>query len=198
MAILPELEHLKDAPYNMSTAQIVILMSFQWIIILLNIVLLILIVVNFRSILVKRENWKTLPIPLLLFYVVSFICVTLRLLVMGGQFSQANWWWLCFVIQPNAKICVGLIQTWMIFELSMKFRQTNNECLNCWKKVVMLLITSFFCIETLTMVIILLVNSDNSIADDDQEVTDRIFELNMYLFLVLLIVMLSVNIDLLH
>ena len=79
----------------------------------------------------------------------------------------------------------------------MKFRLTNNECLNCWKNVVMLLITLFFCIETLTIVIILLKNSDKSIANDDQEAIDRIFAIYMYLFLVLFIVMLCVNIDLL-
>ena len=71
------------------------------------------------------------------------------------------------LIQPNAKAAVGLIQAWMIFELSMRFRQADDKRLNRWKNVVMALILLLFGSGTVVIIIALVKNSDGSIVGDD-------------------------------
>lgn len=169
--------------------------SLVWTLIILNSFLLLLILFNFWSILIKREKWRTLP--LLLFYILSLIAVILRLAMMVWDFTQSNWMWACALIQPNAKAAVGLIQSWMIFELSMRFRQADDKCLNQWKNVVMALILLLFGSGTVTLITVLVKNSDVSIIEDDKETIDKIFTAYMYTYLTLSIIMICVNIDLL-
>ena len=125
--LLPGLENLEESPFNLSKVELRLQAGFQWLIILLNALLLAMVLTNFWCILIKQEKWKTFP--MLVFYVISLIAVILRLLVMIWEFEGSNWIAACYIIQPMVKAAVGLIQSWIIFELSMRFRSVNIRSL---------------------------------------------------------------------
>ena len=74
-----------------------------------------------------------------------------------------------------AKVSVGLVQAWMIFELAMKFRSAVNvKCLNFFKCVFMVLVMLLFCAATITICVVLVSHSNTSIRTDDIEITSRL------------------------
>ena len=82
---------------------------------------LILCVINIINILIRQGRWRT--VPLLGFYIMSFICITVKLLY--------TIFWMCvkktllmaiIYTTDYAKLSVGLIQAWMIFELGVRIR----------------------------------------------------------------------------
>ena len=89
MAVLPDLDRLEKDPVNMSTEEIIIHATLVWIIIVANITLLFVIFANSWKILIKQGKWKTFP--LLCFYTMSFISVTLRLLSITWELTLENW-----------------------------------------------------------------------------------------------------------
>ena len=114
MAILPELEELSK---EWTDTQRRAYVSIHWLLIIFYAVLILITLANIWQILIKQERWKTLP--LLVFYIFVFIAVLLRELcnLMGLDYV------FLFFIQPIAKQGVGIIQSWMMFELGLKLRQ---------------------------------------------------------------------------
>ena len=104
MAILPGFdEFLKP---NLTSAQFRFYVSFNWIMILFFAGLMVLLVANIWTILIKQGRWKTLP--LLLFYTLTFIAVVVRELDLTVSLKGSEWRVICW-IQPIAKLGVGLI-----------------------------------------------------------------------------------------
>ena len=84
--------------------------------------------VNIWTILVRQGKWKTLP--LLLFYTMALVAIAARTIVILFYWTLNPWITLLNNIQPVAKICVGLTQAWMIFELCVRIHKsfvTNNR-----------------------------------------------------------------------
>ena len=63
--------------------------SFLWFLILANSILLIMVVINSWTILVKQKKWKTWPLTL--FYIMAFVAVLLRLLVLVFINTYDRW-----------------------------------------------------------------------------------------------------------
>ena len=78
MAVIPNIDVLKDDPYNFTTTELRVHAFLTWLLIVLNSILLVMVFNNIWTILIKQSKWKSLH--LLLFYFMSFIAVTLRLI----------------------------------------------------------------------------------------------------------------------
>ena len=63
----------------MTAAQYGLTVTFQWVIVVLYLVLFGLLLVNIRIVLIKLEKWKTLA--MLFFYIWSFLSIILRLII---------------------------------------------------------------------------------------------------------------------
>ena len=95
-----------------------------------------------------------------------------------------------------AKISVGLIQAWMIFELAMRMRFVNDEYLRYASYVMMTLIIISFCVCSIIICTVLIKNSDGNIYKDNKEFLDKKVRVQSFTFLALSIIMLILNIDL--
>ena len=129
--------------------------------------------------------------PLLIFYALSFIAVMLRLLTMIWQFTFKRWVAICFVVQPMAKISVGLVQAWMLFELAMRFRSASDKRLNIAKMTVMVLILLLF-FAAMISISVTLINARLKFL----VIQEELFHITGYMFVGLFFLMLIVNIDL--
>ena len=73
----------------MTATQYGLIVTFQWVIVTLYLILLCLLLVNVRIILIKLQKWKNLAI--LFFYIWSFIAISTRLsLNIYGNYLD-NW-----------------------------------------------------------------------------------------------------------
>ena len=63
----------------MTAAQYGLTVTFQWVIVVLYLVLFGLLLVNIRIVLIKLEKWKTLA--MLFFYIWSFLAILARLIL---------------------------------------------------------------------------------------------------------------------
>ena len=117
------LKGYQDVQEILSTTEYRVFAASVWIIVLLFTGLLILICINTWMILYKLEKWKT--VPLLFFYMWSFLAVTFRLIrtILGLESS----FWSIFgsFDQPVFKLCAGMMQAWIIFELTIRIRSTR-------------------------------------------------------------------------
>ena len=124
MFLLPGIEFFCNI-YNYSDEQFHCLVAMQYIVILLYSFLLILCLVNVWKILIRQGKWRTLP--LLFFYIMSVIAISFRIVASIYYFDRSeNWHFLFITLQPIAKGCVGLMQCWMIFELTLIMRSINK------------------------------------------------------------------------
>ena len=99
-------------------------MSEQYIVIILYSALLVMCSINAWKILYRQGKWRT--VPLLVFYVISIIAVSFRLIATIYWFSVKHNFRVFFIcMQPIAKGCVGLIQCWMVLELTIVLRRFN-------------------------------------------------------------------------
>lgn len=82
----------------------------------------IIVVTNIVQILIIRRRWKTLP--LLLFYIFAFLVTFERTLYSLILFTTEYNKWLFFltVSGPTAKLAIGLIQLWIVTELSLRLK----------------------------------------------------------------------------
>ena len=120
--IFPGIEKL-NTEYDFTETQFKIFFTEHLILTLLYAALFILVSVNIWIILVRQGKWRTLP--LLLFYVMAFIAISTRLIACIWIYTEANWVFAVYFMQPLAKIAVGLTQAWMIFELKVRIRQAR-------------------------------------------------------------------------
>ena len=88
--------------------------------------LLVLVIVNIWTILIKQKRCKTLP--LVAFYIFAFLAIAFRLI-----YILIDW---TFVRVPVrlinnfyliTKLSVGLIQSWIILEIALRVRQTYKS-----------------------------------------------------------------------
>ena len=110
----------------MTETEFHIFASEVYLTILLEAGLIILVTVNIWRILIKQGKWRT--IPLLFLYIFAFITVTFReinLIVIGADLGEGLL--VVYYLQPVAKICVGAIQSWIIFELAFRISQENRN-----------------------------------------------------------------------
>jgi hypothetical protein len=119
MSILPGFDKMVK-PY-MSPTQYEVFMIFHWLMILLYLGLTVLVITNTWQILIRLGRWRN-P-PLLAFYTFTFIVVVSRDLISTMYYAESPGWKLSLYLNPVAKLAVGLIQTWMIFEIAMRIRQ---------------------------------------------------------------------------
>ena len=88
--------------------------------------LFVLAILNIWKILIKQRRYKTLP--LLAFYVFTFCAVALRLLyiiMLWSKYTALGYYTNDYVLKT--KLCVGLIQSWMIFEIALRERHTYRS-----------------------------------------------------------------------
>ena len=78
MTLIPNIDILKEEPYNFTTTELRVYASLTWLLIILNSILLVMVFINIWTILIRQSKWKSLH--LLLFYFMSLIAVILRLL----------------------------------------------------------------------------------------------------------------------
>ena len=83
----------------------------------------ILVLCNIHLIFIRQKKWSSLP--LLFFYLMATIAITIRLLCCFIIFLGSNWILIVYALQPDAKLCVGLAQAWMIFELTVRIRSAR-------------------------------------------------------------------------
>ena len=162
--------------------------SFLWFLILTNSILLIMVLINSWTILVKHKKWKTWPLTL--FYLMAFVAVLLRLLTLIFLHTNHSWIVSSSLIQPVAKASVGLIEAWMIFELAMRFRNINIKCLNFMKCIFLVLILLMFIISTI------IISTAVKKSSDHHQTMVNASKPYAYIYLSLFFVMLIVNIDL--
>ena len=96
MAVLPNIDSLKEDPYNFTTTQLRVHAFLTWLLIILNSILLVMVFNNIWTILIRQSKWKSLH--LLLFYFMSFIAVTLRLLASIWLQTFASWVLTCLFV----------------------------------------------------------------------------------------------------
>ena len=89
MAVIPNIDVLKEDPYNFTTRELRVHAFLTWLLIVLNSILLIMVFINVWTILIRQSKWKS--IHFLLFYFMSFIAVTLRLLASIWLETFDNW-----------------------------------------------------------------------------------------------------------
>jgi len=93
--------------------------------------------------------------PMLIFYIMSLMAVVLRILTIIYYYTFTQWMVTCAAIQPVAKMCVGLVQSWMMLEVSMKIRGVNFKNLNYAQYATMAFVLVFFCSLTISFGVIL-------------------------------------------
>ena len=121
--ILPGLSRESAEEYGFSGSQFVIYAIEHYILIGLYSFLLVLALVNIWTILIKQGRYKTLP--LLFFYIFAFLSIFLRLILIimaWSKFTSFGYYINDFYLVT--KLSVGLIQSWMIFEIALRVRQT--------------------------------------------------------------------------
>lgn len=153
MPALPHANRLREDPYNLARGPYIAHIVIEWVVILLNIILLAMIFINVRTVLIKQNKWKTLP--LLLFYILAVFSVSLRLIQGLFYYEFEYWSEACLAIQPIAKVSVGFIETWMIFEVSMRFRLIQHRYLNYAQYAWMAFVIMFFLAGAITDLVLL-------------------------------------------
>jgi len=88
----------------------------------------VLMYLNIKNILIKQGRYKTYP--LLFFYIFSLISLTFRVMYLIWQFSMFPFVSFMINISVIAKLCVGMIQSWMILKIVLRLRQSSKENLN--------------------------------------------------------------------
>ena len=88
--------------------------------IVFNFLLLALAIYNSWQILYKQRRYKTLP--LLFFYIYALITLVLRLIYSIFGWSALTGFQSVNNIYIVAWLCVGLMQTWVIFEIALRIR----------------------------------------------------------------------------
>ena len=83
----------------------------------------ILLLFNIYLIFFHQKKWHSLP--LFFFYLMAFIAISIRLVCCFILFMNEKWIFIVYALQPAAKLCVGLAQAWMIFELTVRIRQAR-------------------------------------------------------------------------
>ena len=72
----------------------------------------------------KQGKWRN--ILLLSFYFFSFTAIFFRLIFQvffyDAYFDKTSWVMFCGTISPYAKLCVGLLQCYMVFELAQRLK----------------------------------------------------------------------------
>ena len=117
-----------DVASEMSGTQYAIFACINTLVALLYTVLLMLCLRNIWMILVRLGKWRQ---PLLsTFYFLSLFSIIFRWIFMLTWRTDGLILVMSFA-QATAKFSVGLVQTWMIFELQMKLRQVRSvyECI---------------------------------------------------------------------
>lgn len=193
MSILPNVGNLRDDPYNMSQDKVRTVAGFTWVLIIANLTLLVLVLINIWKILIKLGKWRTLP--LLFFYIFALFSIVLRLCAQFWQYTFTQFSLTCSVVQPGAQACVGIVQTWMIFELSMRFRSVNLLYLTYAQYILLTLVLIFFCADVVTVSVLLSnLKSYDVLTLDTMEWGAAI----SYLFLLVFVVMGLVHFDLMR
>ena len=95
-----------------------------------------------------------------------------------------------------AKIAVGLVNAWMIFELAMRFRSVNDKHLKVASHIAMSIITVALCASIIILCIVLMNAEETSILRDDKEMLDWKNTVQSYMFLALFFILLMLHIDL--
>ena len=79
-----------------------------------------LLLMNIWRILLKHAKYKT--VPLLFFYIFAFLAISLRIVNQVTTFRDDPIFWLLSDVFIVTKLCVGLTQAWMIFEIALRIK----------------------------------------------------------------------------
>ena len=88
------------------------------------ILLVVLALRNIWSILIKQREYKNLPI--LAFYVFTLLAVSLRTIFLIGQWTFMPIFQNTDFVQQGAKLCVGIVQDWITFELAIRIHNARG------------------------------------------------------------------------
>ena len=133
-AILPGLTREKANECQISDAQYISYAVEHYLLIGLYTFLLILVVANIWRILIKQGRYKTLP--LLAFYIFSFLAIALRLIYIISAFTYKPFIYFMNDCYLTCKLSVGLVQCWMILEIALRVSQVDKQEKNVeeWEK----------------------------------------------------------------
>lgn len=141
MAILPQFSSVEN---KMSPWQTKCFAAEHYLLIIFYGVLTAIIMLNSWTIFVRQRKFK--QAPLLFFYVYAFIDVTDRLVFLISMFSSNYADSIMIVIYTNSKVCIGLIHSWIVFEIMTRTSRLDIEegKLKCARIVALLLINLGF------------------------------------------------------
>ena len=131
--------------------------AFQWFLVVLYLALFCLVLVNIRMILIKLQKWKSLA--LLFFYIWSFLSISARLFCnIYGNFMKSSYALEIGLGQVTAKLCAGIMQTWIITELAIRIYcnmrgtidQTKMNKLLIWGELGVVILTASIFIGLIT------------------------------------------------
>ena len=129
MAILPGLDELATQ-YGYNQVQKRVIAANLYFVFLCGLLVLLWLMRNIWTILVKQGKWKVLP--LLIFYIIATTLIVVRLIFTIWHFELINNWNTIFMILPqNLKFLIGINMTWVTLELCFCIR----HCLNTIKSV---------------------------------------------------------------
>ena len=78
---------------------------------------------NIWKVIIKQKKYKTLP--LLNFYIFAFLTVSLRLIYIIWCWTRSRFIYNINFNQVIAKLCIGVVQDWISFELTIRVRNAR-------------------------------------------------------------------------
>ena len=63
---------------------------------------------------------------MLAFYIFAYMAISFRLIVLIFHYVDSSGFYIIDTVQPGAKICAGLLQVWMIVEITLHLRNENR------------------------------------------------------------------------
>ena len=127
--MLPGLDELATK-YGYSQVQIRVIAANLYFILLIGLLVLLWLMRNIWTILVKQGKFKVLP--LLTFYIVATTLILIRIVFSLWNFQTLDNWNVFFMLSPQSlKFVIGINMTWVTIELCLCIR----HCLNTIKCV---------------------------------------------------------------
>ena len=125
MYLLPYLEYPTDDQPEFTNKQAIILAVSAYLCILLFTLLLAFALYNTWAYLIRQGKWRVFSLSM--FYALTIICLTFRILVYVMSVYVAQWLNVALVLFPAViKICIGIVQIAVIVEITMRVRESMH------------------------------------------------------------------------
>ena len=125
MAYLPGFFDKFVVHFGWSQSQMITYLSLYYLLIGTYSVLVVLTLLNTWSIVLRRSEYRNLPI--LMFYLFGLIATSLRLIVIVIAWTPYPVMFNMDYIQQVTKLCVGVVQDWITLELAIRIRNSKGH-----------------------------------------------------------------------